>query len=100
MSLFLSLESPVCILYLFLTVSVNQEHDFRGEKDKAQARDQSPFDEEKPFHVIHDTSRHSRPKGNFPAEQCNTAEEAIPTEEPYVAASEGVFPPDAMRKDW
>ena len=92
MSLFLSLESPVCVLYLFQTVNLEQDHGFPDEKAKAQARDQSSFDEEERFHVIHDTSRHSPPKGNIPAGQYNTAEEAIPTEEPYVAASEGVFP--------
>lgn len=41
--------------------------------------------------MTHDTSWHCAPKENIPAEQNNTAGEAIPPEEPSVTASEGVF---------
>ena len=81
-------------LLLFLTVPVEQEHDFPVEKDKAQAYDQSPFEEEQPFHVTHDKGWQCPRKENIPAEQYDTSEEAIPTEEPCVAASEGAFPAD------
>ena len=81
-------------LHLFLTVPVEQEHDFPDDKDKAQARDQSAFDEEEHFHMTHDTSWQCPQNGDAPAEQYYTAEEAIPTEEPYVAASHGAFTAD------
>ena len=81
-------------LNLFLTVPVEQEHNFPDENDKAQARDQSPFDEEEHFHMTHDTSWQCPKNGDTSAEQYYTAEEAIPTEEPCVAASHGTFPTD------
>ena len=71
-----------------------QEDNFPVEKDKAQAHDQSPFDEEEPSHMTYDTGRQSPQKGDVPAEQYYPAEEAIPTDEPYVAASEGASPAD------
>ena len=60
----------------------------------AQAHDKSPFDEEEPSRMTYDTGRQSPQKGDIPAEQYYTAEEAISTEEPYAAAPEEAFRAD------
>ena len=92
-ALFFRLKSGL-FLHLFLTVPVEQEHDFSVEKDEAQAHEQSPSDEEVPLHVTHDKGWQCPRKENIPAEQYDTSEETIPTEEPCVAASEGALPAD------
>ena len=78
--------------HLFLTVLIEQQHHIPNEKEKAQTRYQNPFYDEEPFHMTHDTTLHCHQKNGIPAEQYNTAEEAISPQESCVTASEGTFP--------
>ena len=71
---------------LFLTVPVEQGHNFRDEKDKAQADDQGSLEEGEPHEAPHDTILGCARNGDVPAEQHITAEKAIPADEPCVAA--------------